>query len=477
LLVAVTLPVLGGGAVLLLRRRPNVRESASLLSGVALAAVVLSLWSVADEELRFELWSWLPGFSLGFALEPLGLLFATVAAVLWPLTTMYSIGYMRGTNQEHQTRFYFCIALAIAAAMWIALSANLVTLFIGYEVLTFVTWPLVSHQGGPIARRGGRIYLVLLLVTSMGLLLPAIVWTGLLAGTTDFRAGGILPGQAGPGVLAVLFALYLFGIGKAALMPFHGWLPAAMVAPTPVSALLHAVAVVKAGVFAVLKVSVYVFGLDTLSTGDVATMMMWVAAVTLLVSGVLAMRSDNLKRRLAYSTISQLAYVVFAATLANDVALAGGALHLTAHAVAKITLFFCAGAILIASGKTRVSELDGLGHAMPWTFAAFTVAALSITGLPPGGGMWSKWLLLQGTADSGHAAMIAVLLIGSLLSLGYLMPIVARAFFRPLPAGLTHGEAPLTVVLPLVVTAAGCVALFFGAELMIEPLSSVVEVP
>lgn len=477
LLVAVTLPVLGGCAVLLLRRRPNVRESASLLSGVTLAAVVLSLWPVADEELRFELWSWLPGFSLGFALEPLGLLFATVAAVLWPLTTMYSIGYMRGTNQEHQTRFYFCVALAIAAAMWIALSANLVTLFIGYEVLTFATWPLVSHQGGPSARRGGRIYLMLLLVTSMGLLLPAIVWTGLLAGTTDFRAGGILAGQAGPGVLAVLFALYLFGIGKAALMPFHGWLPAAMVAPTPVSALLHAVAVVKAGVFAVLKVSVYVFGLDTLSTGDVATMMMWVAAVTLLASGVLAMRSDNLKRRLAYSTVSQLAHIVFAATLANDVALAGGALHLTAHAVGKITLFFCAGAILMVSGRTRVSELDGLGHAMPWTFAAFTVAALSIAGLPPGGGMWSKWLLLQGTADSGHAAMIAVLLVGSLLSLGYLMPIVARAFFRPVPAGLTHGEAPLTVVLPLVVTAAGCVALFFGAELIIEPLSSVVEVP
>jgi multicomponent Na+:H+ antiporter subunit D len=477
LLVTVALPLLGGGAVLLLRRHPNIREAASLLSGVAVAAVVLSLWPVADDGLRFDLWTWLPGFSLGFALEPLGLLFATVAAVLWPLTSVFSIGYMRGTHQQNQTRFYFYFALAIAAAMWVALSANLVTLFIGYEVLTLVTWPLVSHQGGIAGRRGGRTYLVLLLVTSMGLLLPAIVWTGLLAGTTEFRAGGLLAGQAGPGVLAVLFALYLFGIGKAALMPFHNWLPAAMVAPTPVSALLHAVAVVKAGVFAVLKVSVYVFGLDTLSTGDVTTVMRWVAAGTLLVAGVLALRSDDLKRCLAYSTVSQLAYVVLAATLVNDVAFAGGALHMMTHAVGKITLFFCAGAIFIASGKSRVSELDGLGRAMPWTFAAFLVAALSIVGMPPMGGMWSKWLLLLGTAEAGQVVMIAVLLVGSLLSLGYLMPIVARAFFRPLPGGPVHGEAPLTVVLPPVVTAAGCAALFFGAEFVIAPLASVVELP
>ena len=477
LLIPVALPLLAGGVVLLLRHHPRARESASVLVGVALGAVVLSLWPMVDEEVRLDLWTWLPGISLSLALEPLGLLFASVAAVLWPLTTVFSVGYMRSTREENLTRFYFLFALAIAAAMWVALSANLVTLFIGYEVLTFATWPLVSHQGDPAGRRGGRTYLVLLLVTSMGLLLPAIVWTGLLAGTTEFQAGGLLADRAGPGVLAVLFALYLFGIGKAALMPFHGWLPAAMVAPTPVSALLHAVAVVKAGVFVVLKVSLYVFGLETLAVGDATTVMRWVAAATLLVAGVLALRSDNLKRRLAYSTVSQLAYVVLGATLANDVAFAGGALHMVTHAVGKITLFFCAGAIFVACRKSRVSELDGLGRAMPWTFAAFTVAALSIVGLPPGGGMWSKWLLLLGATEADQAALVAVLLAGSLLSLGYLMPIVARAFFRPLPAGPVHGEAPLSVVVPPVVTAAACLGLFVGAEFVIAPVINVVDAP
>ena len=232
-------------------------------------------------------------------------------------------------------------------------------------------------------------------------------------------------------MLTVLFALYLFGIGKAALMPVHRWLPAAMVAPTPVSALLHAVAVVKAGVFAVLKVAVYVFGLDTLRATGAAEPMMWVAAFTLIAAAVVAMRSDNLKRRLAYSTVSQLAYIVLAATLANEIAIAGGALHMVTHAVAKITLFLCAGAIAVTAHKYRVSELDGLGRAMPWTFAAFLIASISIIGLPPLGGTWSKWLLLLGAVDADQAVMLVVLVVGSLLAVAYLMPIPVRAFLRP----------------------------------------------
>lgn len=475
--IAVAIPLLACCAVLLLRHRPNAREAASVICGVLLAAVVLAMWPVVDRGLEFELWAWLPGLSLKLSLEPLGLLFASVAAVLWPITTVYAAGYLRAENDRAQTRFFAFFALTIAAAMWIALSANLITMFIGYEVMTLATWPLVAHYGSARAQRGARTYVVLLLTTSIGLLLPAIVWTWVLAGTTDFRPGGLLAGEAGTGVLTILFALYLFGIGKAALMPVHRWLPAAMVAPTPVSALLHAVAVVKAGVFAVLKVAVYVFGLDTLRTDVAAELMMWVAAFTLLAAAVVALRSDNLKRRLAYSTVSQLAYIVLAATLANDLAVAGGALHLVTHAVGKITLFMCAGAIALTAHKTHVSELDGVGRAMPWTFAAFLVATISIIGLPPTGGTWSKWLLILGAADAGQFVMIAVLVTGSLLAVAYLMPIPIRAFLRPCPGPLAHGEAAPALVVPLAVTALCCLALFFGAEVVIAPFAQTLELP
>jgi multicomponent Na+:H+ antiporter subunit D len=468
--VAVSLPLLACCAVLLLRNRPNEREATSVVFGVALAGVLLALWPEANAGLRFELWTWLPGLSLELALEPLGLLFASIAALLWPVTTVYAAGYLRAEKDPAQTRFFAFFALSIAAAMLIALSANLITLLIGYEILTLATWPLVAHKGGAAARRGARTYVVLLLTTSIGLLLPAIVWTWVLAGSTEFRPGGLLAGTAGPGVLTALFALYLFGIGKAALMPLHRWLPAAMVAPTPVSALLHAVAVVKAGVFAILKVAVYVFGLDTLRETGAAAPMMWVAAFTLLAAAVVAIRSDNLKRRLAYSTISQLAYIVLAATLASRVAAAGGALHMVTHAAGKITLFFCAGAIAVTAGKTRVSELDGLGRAMPWTFAAFLTAAVSLIGLPPLGGTWSKWLLLLGTADADQAVMLVVLVVGSLLAAAYLMPIPVRAFLRPPAEPPAHGEAAPALVGPLTLTALGCVLLFVGAGAVVTPL-------
>jgi multicomponent Na+:H+ antiporter subunit D len=479
--VVVAIPLVGVAAVLLLRRRPAARETASVLCGVALAAAVLSLWPVVGRELRFELWNWLPGLSLELSLEPLGLLFVTVAAVLWPVTTVFAAGYLRAENDHDQTRFFAFFAVTIASAMWIGLSGNLITLFIGYEVMTLATWPLVAHKGDADARRGARTYMAVLLITSIGLLLPAIVWTWLLAGSTEFRPDGLLTdaelGAAGPAVLTVLFALYLFGIGKAALMPVHRWLPAAMVAPTPVSALLHAVAVVKAGVFTVLKVTVYVFGLDTLRDTGAAEPMMWVAAFTLLAAAVVAVRSDNLKRRLAYSTVSQLAYIVLAATLARDVAVAGGALHLVTHAAGKITLFLCAGAVYVTAHKTRVSELDGLGRAMPWTFAAFLAAAISIVGLPPLGGTWSKWLLLLGAAEAEQMVMLVVLLVGSLLALAYLIPIPVRAFFRPPAEPVSHGEARPTMTVPLTMTALGCVALFVTADVVLAPLAAILELP
>ncbi|MGB0955444.1 MAG: proton-conducting transporter membrane subunit, partial [Panacagrimonas sp.] len=426
--------------------------------------------------LDYTLWEWMPGLSLAFELEPLGLIFASVAGVLWPVTTVYATGYMRAQKEPNQTRFFFCFAVAIAAAQWIALSGNLLTLFIGYEVLTLSTWPLVTHRGDTAARDGGRVYLIILLTTSIGLLLPAIVWTWSIAGSTDFVAGGLLTGKASNTVLCILFALFLFGTGKAALMPFHRWLPSAMVAPAPVSALLHAVAVVKAGVFTVLKISAYIFGIDNLAETGASKIMMWVAAFTLLASSLIALTYDNLKARLAYSTVSQLAYIVLAATLASTTAIVGGALHIVTHAAAKITLFFCAGAIYAASKQIVISGLDGRGRAMPWTFGAFFVASLSIIGLPPLGGTWSKWLLLQGTLDAQQMLMMWLLLISSLLSLAYLLPIPARAFLLPPKQEVTHGEAPWACVLALCVTAAACVVLFFFAEPLIAPLQQALEV-
>ena len=469
LLAMIAIPALTAVLAGLTGRNPNLRDALTVVGGVLLAVVVAMLVGPVFHGARPELvlWDMLPGLSVAFRLEPLGLLFACVAAGLWPITSLYAFGYMRAHHEDNQTRFFICFAIAIAAAMGIALAGNLITLFLFYEVLTLSTWPLVTHHGNDKAKAGGRTYLGVLLLTSIGLLLPAIVWTYVLAGTTDFAVGGILAGLAGPKTLGVLYGLFLFGVGKAALMPFHRWLPAAMVAPTPVSALLHAVAVVKAGVFCVLKITVLIFGLDTLAVAGAGQVMTVVAAFTILTASLVAIVQDNLKRRLAYSTISQLGYIVLGATLATSVAAAGAGLHIVMHALGKITLFFCAGMIIVVAHKKNVSELDGLGRAMPITFAAFLLGSLSIIGLPPFGGAWSKWFLMLGALDAGQLWILAVLAISSLLNIGYLMPIVIRGFFKPGDVQLEH-PAPMISVIPLLVTALLGFVVFFAAEPILQ---------
>ena len=394
------------------------------------------------------------------------MMFALVASFLWIVTTIYSIGYMRGHGESNQTRFYACFAIAIASAIGVAFAANLLTLFVFYEALTLSTYPLVTHSGTDEARRAGRVYLGVLLGTSIAFQLFAILWVFVLTGESGFRAGGILAGHAGPAATAALLALFVFGIGKAAVMPFHRWLPAAMVAPTPVSALLHAVAVVKAGVFAVLKVVVYVFGPSHLAAvGGGADWLLAVAALTVIAGSLVAMRRDNLKARLAYSTVSQLSYIVMGALLASAWGIVGAGLHIVMHAFAKITLFFCAGAILVAHHRTEVSELDGIGRSMPITMTAFLVASLSIVGLPLLGGMWSKWYLALGTIETGRHVLLAVLMLSSLLSVAYLLPIPVRAFAkRGSAAGSGIAEAPRPCVLAIAVTAAGCLVLFWYSD-------------
>ena len=476
-------PILGAIGIFLSANTPNLRETITLLSAVVLFTFICFLLHQTSngQNASFRLFEVIPNLMIAFDIEPLGMLFATIASGLWIINSLYSIGYMRGTQEENQTRFYICFAIAISSSMGIAFAGNMFTLFIFYEILTLSTYPLVTHKGTPEAKAGGRRYLGLLIGTSIGFQLIAIIWTWFLTGTLDFTPGGILSGKIEPTILPFLLALYMFGIGKAALMPFHSWLPAAMVAPTPVSALLHAVAVVKAGVFTVLKVVVYIFGIDFLSSTGASTWLIWVASFTLLASSLIALSKDNLKARLAYSTVSQLSYIVLAAALATKLSILGAGLHIATHALGKITLFMCAGAIYVATHKTEISDMDGLGRVMPFTFMAFAIGAFSIIGLPPFAGIWSKWYMALGAANLELFLVIAVYMISSLLNVGYLLPIVARAFFKPLPQqspasqSKDLSEAPLLCVIPLCITALGCFVLFFFAGEVIDLLRPIVN--
>lgn len=462
-------PLLGALGVALTGSQPNVRETVTLTAGGVLFVLVVLLVSELswDVPIKLRLAEPFPGLELALSPEPLGILFALIASFLWPVTSLYAIGYMRAHHEKNQTRFYIAFAISISATMGIALAANMLTLFVFYEILTISTYPLVTHAGTPEARRGGRIYLGLLMGTSLSLLPLAMVWSWQLAGTLDFTSGGIFPPGTDSVVLGILLLLYVFGTGKAALMPVHRWLPAAMVAPTPVSALLHAVAVVKAGVFTVMKVAVYIFGVDQLSQLASADWLAYIAGFTIIAASVVAMTKDNLKARLAYSTVSQLGYIVLGAMLGATSGVIGGSMHIAMHAFAKITLFFCAGAILVAAHKSEVSELDGLGRRMPLTMLAFLIGALSIVGLPPLGGTWSKWWLIQGTLDTEAWLLSLVLMVSALLNLIYLVSIPVRGFLAaPSEYAAAGGikEAPLPSLLAIGVTVTGCVVLFFVAD-------------
>ena len=478
LALIVLLPFIGAVAVLATGSRPNLRECLSLGAGITLVGLVVSLLPAvfAGERPVSVLAEPIPGIPIALEAEPLGMLFALIASVLWIVTTLYSIGYMRGHGETNQTRFYAFFAVAIGSTMGIAFSQNLFTLFIFYELLTLSPYPLVTHAGTQEAMRGGRVYLGILLSTSIVFFLLAIIWTWTIADTTDFRVGGILAGKTSPFVIGLLYALFAFGIGKAALMPFHRWLPAAMVAPTPVSALLHAVAVVKAGVFSILKVTLYVFGLDLVSTSWASGWLLWIAAGTIIIASLIALQQDNLKRRLAYSTISQLSYIILGALLANASSIIGATTHIAMHAFGKITLFFCAGAILVATHKSEVSEMNGLGRRMPFTMGAFFIASISIAGLPPLGGLWSKWYLVLGSLDAGYGVLVGVLMLSTLLNIAYLLPIPIRAFFagdRNTAGAIT--EAPVPCLIAIGATTAMCLVLFFYPDPILQLASLLVR--
>ncbi|OHV72620.1 monovalent cation/H+ antiporter subunit D family protein [Ensifer sp. LCM 4579] len=457
-LIAIAIAGLAALAILVLHKREKLRDLVSPVAALAMFVTVMSMaptvLSGGTVELRlFEI---LPGVDFAFRADALGMVFATVSSLLWIMAAFYSIGYMRHLHEHAQTRFFACFATSLAAAVGGAFAANLFTLVIFYELLSLVTYPLVYHHEDEEAWKGSRKYLVYLMGASKSALLAALALTYQIAGSLDFLAGGLLSADdASAALLTVVYFCYLFGFAKAAVMPLHAWLPAAMVAPTPVSALLHAVAVVKMGVFCVLRVVFHVFGVGLVGELGLGIATAYLVSFTIVVASVYALTRDDLKARLAYSTVSQLSYIVLGAVLLSPIAITGGIIHIAAHAFSKITLFFCAGSIYCASGKRNISDMAGIGRRLPWTMGAFFVASLSMIGVPPTAGFVSKWYLAQGSVQAGEMAFLAVLLVSSVLNAAYFLPVSYVAFFGEAAAGEGSArvrEIPL-VTIPLVVTA------------------------
>jgi multicomponent Na+:H+ antiporter subunit D len=467
LLLALLAPLAGAGLVMLAGRKPNLREAVSLVSAVVLAGFVLSLVPavLAGESLRFTLFELVPAdMAAGLTLAPtatalsltlradsLSMIFAIVASVLWVLTVFYSAGYMRGLKEHAQTRFSACFALALFGAIGCAFADNLLTLYLFYEIVSVSTYPLVAHHQDEEGYEGGRKYLVYLTTTAKALVLPAMVLIFVLSGTLDFATNahpGIIPAGVHNALVTTLYIACLLGFAKNGIMPFHHWLPGAMVAPTPVSALLHAVAVVKVGVFSTVRVMLHVFGVDTMHELNLGIPTAWFVSITIIVASIIALSKDNLKLRLAYSTVSQLSLIILGVALLAPTAVAGGLFHIAAHAFSKITLFFCAGAIYVVTHHKDISQLGGLGRQMPWTFGAFGLAALSMIGVPPVAGFTSKLYMLIGSLDAGTIGILSVLVFSSLLNAAYFMPVVYHAFYgspAEAPVGSAHRSHPASV--------------------------------
>lgn len=432
-LLAVLVSLTAAFLILVLNKKPNTRDAVSFIAAIIKFSIVASMAPtiLAGGTIECNLFTILPGIDFKFRVDALGMVFATISSFLWIFASVYSVGYMRSSHEKSQTRFFACFAISLSAAVGGAFSANLFTLIIFYEALSLVTYPLVYHKETDESWEGSKKYIVYLVGTSKILLLAAIAMTYYLAGNLDFSASGTLANvSASPILLTIVYFCYLFGFAKAGVMPFHAWLPAAMVAPTPVSALLHAVAVVKMGVFCVLRVIFHVFGPVLMHQLNLGIATAYIVSFTILMASVYALTRDNLKARLAYSTVSQLSYIILGAALLTPTSQIGGIVHIAAHAFSKITLFFCAGSIYCAAHKTEISQLSGIGRKLPWTMTAFFIASLSMIGVPPAGGFVSKWYLAIGSMEAKDVTILMVLLISSLLNAAYFLPITYKAFFE-----------------------------------------------
>ncbi|HLP10008.1 MAG TPA: monovalent cation/H+ antiporter subunit D family protein [Opitutaceae bacterium] len=508
LVYALLAPLLGAGLVMATGKKPNLREAISFLAACTLFGFVASL--VPDvlhgKTVHFTVAQLLPatgrfqGLSFALRADGLSMVFALAASFLWIIAVFYAAGYMRGHHEANQTRFNTCFALALFGAVGGAFADNLFTLYFFYEVVSVSTYPLVAHHQDEEGYAGAQKYLVYLTTTAKALILPAMVLIYVLSGTLDFAHNantGILPAGAHNGIIIALYAACILGFAKNGVMPFHSWLPSAMVAPTPVSALLHAVAVVKIGVFSTVRVMLYVFGVDLMDRLHLGLPTACFVSITILLGSVIALSKDNLKARLAYSTVSQLSYVILGVALLNPTGVEGGLFHIAAHAFSKITLFFCAGAIYVTAHKKDISEMGGLGRQMPWTFGAFAVAALSMIGAPPVAGFVSKLYMLVGSLEAHSYFILAVLIGSSLLNAAYFAPVVYHAFFgKPAAAAAGHGvvdhdhshdahghghdhhghgEAPLSMLIPLCISAVISVVIGLYPDLIMQFVKGIVQ--
>jgi multicomponent Na+:H+ antiporter subunit D len=441
---------------------PNLREFWTIAASVIKFLLVISLLPAALEGrvAEFTLLQISPGIGLTLRVDQFGIFFALIASGLWIFTSFYSIGYVRGNNEKKQTRYFASFAVCLSATMGVAFAGNLLTFIIFYEMLTIATYPLVIHKENKEAIAAGRKYLIYTL--SAGLLLIAAAGiTYSITGTLDFKAGGIFTESISGSTAVILFILFLAGVGvKAGIMPLHSWLPAAMAAPTPVSALLHAVAVVKSGVFGVIRVVGFIFGPAFMAEYGLNNILIVFAASTIILASLLAMKQDNLKRRLAYSTVGHLSYIVLGAALLSPSSFTGGIFHIATHATMKITLFFCAGAIYVNLHKENISDLNGIAKVMPWTMAAFTIGAMGLAGIPPINGFVSKWFLGIGAVQADQLTILFILITSGILNIGYFFPIIKTAYFDQ-PVGLEkYGEASMFMVVPLMMTAV--LSILFG---------------
>jgi len=480
-------------------RRVRLRSWVNLSAAVAkVLLVVLLVPAVVAEGTRPEFSvPFLPlgeGESIDLVLrvDPLALFFAGLSALLWLLTTIYAIGYLeRGSDRS---RFFGFFSLCVTATVGISFSGNLITFLVFYEILTLVTYPLVAHWGDEKSLRAARMYMRYALSGGVAVLI-GVIWLTMYAGPVVFAEEGGAEGVAAlaaesPGVAVTIFVLLVGGMGvKAALVPLHSWLPSAMVAPAPVSALLHAVAVVKAGVFGIVRVIDDVFGIEVAEELGVLGPLLAVACFTVLYGSYQAMRQTELKKRLAFSTVSQVSYVVVGVSMVSALATAGGVVHLVHQGIMKITLFFCAGLFAEVIRAHTIGELRGAGRRMPWTSAAFTVGALGMIGLPPTAGFVTKWQLGLGALDAGQGWVLLVLLGSSVLNAAYFLPVVWMLWFAepegesgeapdagasdeaPQPEGEPQREKePGALVVPAVITAVATLAVGLGAALSFAPL-------
>ncbi len=455
-------------------RRTLLNMTGTLLTLLLVGVLIWGVFLGGAFETRVTI---VPGLDLVLRADALSMLFVTLSSVLWLVTTIYAIGYLE--HASNRSRFFGFFSLCVSATVGIALAGNLFTFLVFYEILTLATYPLVAHSGTSAATRGARIYLAYTIAGGIALLI-GVVWLRTLTGPVDFVERGVLtdmPAALHPQLIAI-FLLLLLGLGvKAALVPLHGWLPQSMVAPAPVSSLLHAVAVVKAGAFGILRVVYDVYGVEFASELGLLTILGAAASVTILYGSVMALRQDGLKKRLAYSTVSQVSYIALGASILGPIASIGGMVHLVHQGIMKITLFFCAGNYAETLGVHKVSEMDGVGRRMPWTTLAFTVGALGMIGIPPIAGFVSKWYLGLGAVEAGKDWVLLVLAASTLLNAGYFLPILYKAWFRPPPESWPHEhvfdsrfETLGALLWPPVITAVLCLIAGLFAASPFSPL-------